>query len=793
MNAVSRYASGRSNSTRFANNAASSAKVRNFRKFTGLVVSCGTLCLYSLQGQTAPAGPASKNPTSNDVVTLPSFTVSAQKVARPIQEVPLAITAIDSQKVEEFKLFNAQDVQNLSPGLDVKMTDPRNPIPSMRGITFNPDSGTTAAVDVYWNEVAVGPDTAFRSLYDVGQIEVLRGPQGTLRGRSSPGGAITIATRKPDLNNFGISLDQSLSDQHLINSQFALNVPIIKGVLGFRLAGLYDSNSAGGVRNIVTGKDNSSHTRSFRATLEWKPNDNFDVTFVHQYLDQVLVGFAAVQGSPVYSKTLPKNLNPFDRISVSPGDATYEDRPVLDSLTAALKLPGRHELTATVGYQDTKSHMKTEYVNLANIIPGYTDPQILDNLGSTQTYELRFSSVRHTTWNYIFGVYYESSDSTVRVRQPAAKLWFDNANPYVSISPVPRAPDYTVPLDLAVTGTGSYRGLFTTHTVQVSKKVRLEAGVRYQQIKSDSRSADPALGIDGSTSRDEKPTTGTGSLSFQFTPRILSYVTIGRSYRPGGESLRIDSAELEKYLHYQPEKSNGVELGFKSTWYDNRIQLNADVFYQKFKGYISHSGYVNADSNFDGVSDNSYGISFNGDAETKGVEVGLTAALPYRAVFGFDFSYADARWTDARSPANVYNAAGLSVFNTPGEQVSFVSMNGKRLGDTPRLTLSSRFEWSKRFSSHEVFARSLFRYNSDRELIATPDSHIGGSGTLDLFVGLRNPESKWSITFWVKNALNREIVINRSPQTNIGRWHSGYTAVRVAPERELGVTGTYRF
>jgi iron complex outermembrane receptor protein len=728
-----------------------------------------------------------------EIVELQAFTVSAQKTPRTIQEVPMAVVAVDSTKMSDFKIFNVQDVQNVSPGLDVKTTDARNPIPSLRGITFNPDSGTSAAVDVYWNETAVGASTGFRSLYDVGQIEVLRGPQGTLRGRSSPGGAITIATRKPNMSEFGASIEQSFSDQNLVNTQAAINIPVLKDKLAVRIAGLYDGNDGGRVKDIITGKEDSSHTRSFRATIEWKPNENVDLTFVHQYLHQILYDYPAIEGTPTYSKAMPSAVKPIDRISVSPGPASYEDTPVTDSLTGVFKLPGRHEITMIAGYQDLSTHVNVEYTNLANIIPGYTSPQKLDVSSKTHTYELRLSSVEHEKWNYIFGAYYETSKSNVYVKQAAVRLWFDGANPYVSSSPIPRAPDMEVGLNLSMPATGSYRGLFMTHTLQLTRKLKLEAGVRYQQIKSDSAEYDAGLGINSKTSRDEKPTTGSASLTYQVSKQLNTYFTYGRSYRPGGQGFRTDAAELEKYLHYKPETSDGFELGMKSTWLRNRLQFNADVFYQKFKDYISHSGFVYADSNFDGYSDNVYGITFNGDAESKGLEASLAASLPRHVIVGVDLSYADATWTKALSPTSLTNAYGMPIFNTPGDQVSYTKLDGKRLGDTPRFNLSAHIEWSKKISSFEIFTRGLFNYKSSRELLNVPNPHIGGGGTLDAFAGLRSPDGKWNVTLWAKNAFDRETISNRATQTSIGSWLSGYTAVRIAPSRELGVTMSYRF
>lgn len=731
---------------------------------------------------------------NTDIFELPTYMVTATKEPRSIQEVPMSVDAIDASKLSDLNLFNLEDVQNITPGLFINTNDPRNPVPSLRGITFDPDSGTSAAVDVYWNETAINASTAFRSMYDISQIEVLRGPQGTLRGRSSPGGAITIATRRPDMELFGASLSMSASDQNLFNTQIAINAPIVAGKLALRIAGLYDGNDVGGVENIVRDDKSGSLTRSWRATLEWKPSEDFNLTLVHQYMKQTLDAYNPIEGSSAFSDSLPENVDLFDRISVNPGPVHYAEEPILSSLTAEWKLPGDHELVAIIGRQVRNTQTETEFDNALNIISDWTYPQVLSIESESYSYELRFFSINHEKWNYIFGLYYENGENDSRVQQVAVKMWFDGLNPYVSSSPVPRAPDYIVPLDMSITGDGSYKGIFTTQTLQLSEKWRLEAGIRYQQIKSNSLQSAPDLGINTDTERDESPVTGSVSLSYQKTDSLLYYFTVGRSYRPGGEGYRNSAEMLEKYLHYDSETSLGYELGFKSTWYDNRLQLNAALFRQEFDGFISHSGFIYADSNFDGISDNNYGITFNGDARTQGVEIGMALSLPHRVVINFDATFIDAEWTDAQSPASVVDENGVPVFNTPDEQVSYISLDGERLGDTPRVQLSSSLDWSRNLESFQIFTRGLFRFQGDRENRRVPDhSHISSYSVVDLYAGLRSLDSRWSFTLWAKNVFDRDIVVDHSSMAYIGLWSAGYREARIAPPREIGITASFSF
>ena len=175
--------------------------------------------------------------------------VTAQRREQRIQDVPMTVSAVSGAALEEFNIFTMTDVQTLTPGLVLDGSDGRVARASLRGVTYDPDAAALAGtVGFYFNELPIDAAYAFRSLYDVGQIEVLRGPQGTLRGQPSPAGAVTITSRSPNYSEYGGSLSQSLSDASLINTQAVINIPIIQDKLAIRLAGVYDSTDGNQVR-----------------------------------------------------------------------------------------------------------------------------------------------------------------------------------------------------------------------------------------------------------------------------------------------------------------------------------------------------------------------------------------------------------------------------------------------------------------------------------------------------------------------------------------------------------------
>lgn len=232
----------------------------------------------------ATAAPAMAQTSSEEII------VTATKREQDIQDVPIAVTALNANQLENAGVVDIRALQTLSPSINLNSTQTESGGTTMRirgvGTTGN-NAGLESAVGVFIDGVYISrPSIALGELLDIQQVEILRGPQGTLFGRNTSAGALTITTRAPDLNDFGAFGNMTVGsiadgdDVGLMSTQVGLNIPIVEDKFGIRVA------AAGRVRDgILTstfnGEDQNTRDRwMVRATALWEPTADLSLRFI---------------------------------------------------------------------------------------------------------------------------------------------------------------------------------------------------------------------------------------------------------------------------------------------------------------------------------------------------------------------------------------------------------------------------------------------------------------------------------------------------------------------------------
>jgi iron complex outermembrane receptor protein len=730
----------------------------------------------------------------------PDFTneiiVTAQKRAERLQDVPRTVDVVQGDTVQKLNLLNFSDIQQLTPGLSLTSTEPSSSAVTLRGVGFDPNSGTSPTVDIYFNETPLDSNSAFRSLYDVGQIEVLRGPQGTLRGRTSPSGAITIGTRHANLQNVDGYFQQTLTTQDGINTQGALSVPLVTDVLAVRVAGLLDRNNGNNAFNIRNGSRDRDDTESARVSVAFKPTSNLSFDLTYQYLNNRTTANPIVFTVP--GSTTDPMLTPADRISVTNGQTSYNYRGHLVTLAARYDF-GTLALDYIGGYQNIDRSRAADLAR-GGSVANYQQPQTFATNSEQITQELRLSSQGNRFWNFLIGGYFADNRSSTQVSQRQVLPFGFIAGP--ALPPLPIA-ELNIGIDIP--NSGQDYAVFTDHRFQVTSKDQLSVGLRYQETVSNRAYnlslSGPVLGPNPILSSGISPAnqhatyrqlTGGASFRHEFSRDLTAYVNYGRAYRPGGVTATTAVID-ESLLLFKAEKSDNYEIGLKGALFDRKLQFSIAAYQQDFKNYQAYTGsYLSVATAKDGVADNNVAFTFNADARVRGVEANLSTRLGTAFQLGLSATYNDAKFKNATAPCNDYNGDGVAdSVGTPrvpvGQNVAFCRLSG-RLSDQAPWGVSVNAEYDLPISGdREIFARGVANYVPPR---TDPFQNVRYDGLLNnsVFLGVRGPGGKYEFAVFAKNLANVATLTSRGgQQVDYSIFPTGYSVGTPVRPREFGL------
>ncbi len=800
---------------------------------TVLFAGVASVCMVSAaHAQQQTPGPAPAGTSAG----LPEVVVRATRRPQSLKDVPMAVTVETGDDLRKLNLFEAQDIQSLSPGLQITNDDGRSNAASLRGIAFSPDSGTLPAVDVYFNEINVDAQTAFTTLYDISQINVLRGPQGLLRGRTAPAGAITIATQTPSMTSYGGYLQATATDHQATNIQGALNIPIIQDKLAIRIAGADDQSELNQVRDVTNGKRSYGHTMSGRLSIAFNPTPHFKSVLIYQYLNanNRLLGQVIGPGNPLLASGpgFPPGVSIVsngpsagirDRIGVTDGISKFKDAGNLITWQTDWDL-GPDTLSLTAGHQDALLQQSRD-LDTANVLPGYQQTQQNHIAYHINSAELRLLSNGDHFWNYVVGGSYYREITPVSVTQSNDQFLTGLfPSPPLSGSFFPFYQIIPVNVKIGIPGKSETYSLFASSRFRFTEQLGLELGLRYtnnfnnfqQSFLTVVANGSPVLTNVGTLSqadatRTHNSLTGGVNLTYKINKDISTYFSWGHSYRPGPAAVGVTAQLNSQLLVAKSETSDSFELGLKGLFFERRLSFNADVFHQRFQNYIGRTvDTINATDNLEGagVPDSALQVNWNGNVDSTGVEADIVAKPTSHWNLGLSLSWVDAHYVNGRIPCNLFNPDGTVLFNQPQLGVSVCSTNG-RIAEAPQFHLSANTEYDfQTVASVQPFVRGLLTYqpgfNSSVAHYNYPDVALA-----NVYLGIRSPEQGWELTAFVKNLFNQQVITHISDVTGQTQsvvvnaftgavsagpvFSSGYRNVTTSLPREVGVTASYRF
>lgn len=768
------------------------------------------------------------SPGLTQELVLEEVIVTAQKRESTVQDIAATVNVVTGQSIDEFSALSFDDLETQTAGLTLATPNARNQSVAMRGVSINSQSGVDATVTVYYNDQLVSSTMAFGQLYDLARVEVLRGPQGAIQGRSSPAGAINIHSQSADLYEAGGYVQATLGDNDGLNGQVAYGAPLIEGKLAARVAAVYDTSNAANVENLTTGLDDPElEATSYRINTVWQVTDNLEANLTYQNFDRDVHDPYAVDGVDTLGER--PSLQAEDRISLAPTNnkSSFE----YDYLNLRLNWQiGDLELVSVTGWSDETSDYREEN-DRADYVRN-PDAPTWQRAITDQEYlvqELRLSSNGNDFWDWMVGAYYQDLEifadfkvnTTVTLPQQAPGL-----------PPAFAGYQFTTETQTLVPLDNKQWSVFTFNSFYLTSTVELQAGLRYTDYEK-SRAADTDLysipylpDIEGVPPEfqdqakdflvgfvtEDLPITGipeqyqdidddswTGSLTLRWnwTDEISLYGNYNRGYRTKGNSIVpgdgpsfLDNPE-DVILHDE-ETSDAIEIGMKGRFWQGRASLNAALFYQQYDGYL---GFVQGVEviNDEGLPQTlPGGIIFNGDADIKGIEVEGQVMLSETWQAGGAVAYVDAQWSDAEQPCND---------REPGEVMGYCDLDGEKVGGEPEWSATLNSEYYIPLEDTEVYFRGLYKYTGERDNVSASagigrvSDEFDAYHLLDLFVGWRSSDYRWDVNVFVKNALDEdEIILQDGPDRYDTQFSGGsYTRTNVLPERIIGLMARYNF
>jgi iron complex outermembrane receptor protein len=610
-----------------------------------------------------------------DDAQLQQVTVTATRRAEPLQKVPVAISVVDGQALEQANLNTLGAVTSQVPSLEFR-TNASNKDTSLfvRGVgTISTSPGVEPTVSTVVDGVVLArPGQASLDLLDVDRIEVLRGPQGTLFGRNASAGVISIVTKAPskaleryiDVSFFGGGNERRLRGG--VSGELSPGGPRASVSA---LVGKFDGN----VTNVFNGASaNGYEKKGLRGKLEIDATPAVKITLGADYLrsaDTVPTGVitrtsliaypsGTVTESPAFAAALaPVQATDSNRQINSNFDTHVDDTNRGVSATVDWNLGAGRTLTSVTAYRtwDNTQYQDGDRLSaFSAAFPQSHDKGIVAFKQVTQ--ELRLASPGGQALDYVFGLFLLDGKNDEVYRRDVTRI---TAEANQSDSGVA---DYGTKTRSAA--------LFGESTYRFTPALRGVLGLRYTQDNLDFRhqrsstqdtafpGVQPAVANTGSTSA--HGTTARIGPQFDFTPDISGYATYSRGYK--GPAFNVFFNMLARdTLALAPETSDSYELGLKSDWLSRRLRVNLAVFSNQYKNYQANF--------FDLVSGAVVTRLINaGDVSSKGVELDIVAK-PVSAL------------TLGAAVANI--KARIDNFNCPAGAATSCQVNGQPLPYAP--------------------------------------------------------------------------------------------------------------
>ena len=695
--------------------------------------------------------------------TLEEVIVTAQKRPENVQNVALAVSVVSGTVLDQINALSIADLTKVVPSVTYNTgRELRDSSIRIRGVGTDVIlPGIEASVSTVLDGVVLAQQGSFfNDLADVERIEVLRGPQGTLFGKNSSAGAISVITRSPNFRRMELSSNLLVA----ANSEYRMNGVIsapLSPSTAFRLLAFYRRND-GQVHDISTATTyNDVEAYGFRGKLEWRPADSLDLLLSvdGQRFDSncCALPIRVASANPIVPDTgiAVGPLN--DLVSLGGSHVFADQKNYGASLTANLGLD-RYSLVYIGAARNWNSQGDFDGdQTLAHIVTSNFNT----NAARQMSHELRLVSPLFTQGDYVFGLFYFATDVSQSLDRRGTRInLITGINPDGTVQAPPGSELALVAgtaiktQNLAPYGQADFRPV---------DRLTLSAGARFisekQQVDFYRPLPSPFYGVQAfgpvSGSYSDSASMGKAAVRWAWSKDLATYVSYSTGYK--GQGIAVSAPISPAAFAAQPlraETSQLIELGVRSQWLDRRLTANLTGFLTKFKNYQQQA--------FD-PSLGIFVVTNAGDVHTNGAELELTYTSD-RLSFSGGLTYLDAGY-DYDGPCFQGQTPALGCVGGRQNLAAGSFVNAPDL----RYTLLSRYTQPVSALA-AAYGQINFRWQSEVQFAYDQDPRFtqGAYGIADFKVGLSFAGGHYEVSAFVDNAFDKQYVSNVIGQGGAG-------------------------
>jgi len=761
-----------------------------------LAISAATVLNANLAYAEEGAPAQAEDKSKVEGVALPSVTVTSQKREESVQEVKTAITALGGKDLLDQGVGrSASEVLNYVPNASAGTQQHGRPRWWIRGVGAGQQQyDLSNPVGFYLDEVYISNASATGfPLFDIERVEVLRGPQGTLWGKNTTGGAVSVVSKKPSFNT-------DAKDNYVKVDYGSYNDRIVQGGVGGviideRLAGrvsFLQEDQDGRLKNQYTGSNDSGLSEgAIRGQLLAVLTPDLEALLNVHYRKYETDGAITTTRSYAANGVFRNGYKPSKDIKHVSTNAPDSSDNTQNGVSLNLKWQlGRLALTSITGYEDFQSEIVTDndYTPL-EISRSHTDGK------SRQfTQEFRLASPKEDRWNWLAGAHYFNEN--VNFSTQGAKL------PSASVPGLAGAPPGATYNKSDLTHNAESFALFGSNTYNFTDQFNATLGVRWTretkeydlnrkgstgtgswsnlaQWWSTYTGAYAAAGPSGSGTFSAKDSKTWNALTYDITPeyKITPHDRVYAKYSHGEKSGGFNTAatSLAAVNTVKPEQLDAYEVGYKSEWLDGRLNFNTSLFHYNYKDV-----QVNV-------------VGFNANANTT---VSYLQNAKKATVNGAEFE------VEALPLENLHVNASLGLLDADYDSLQVVNggsdLSGRSLVRSPHVTAQLAADYRIPVRYGKVIIGADARYQAKQYYFIDPQSEARGHLNQEAYtlanarISFATHNDKYLFTGYVNNLFDKEYKNHSLPAFNAAQGVNGDSIYWAAP-RTVGVSVTTRW